>query len=186
MFKTAARNKYRRFIHFVNRILRKETRYFPRKIKSRFMCQDATHASTHTRTHTTCSLQTTYDPTTPGETSQLWYCHVSVLFMWPTVAGFGARGNAQLVEALRYKPVGGGFDSRCHWNFSFFQPHYSPAVNSALNTNEYQEHFMRGKSGRRVKLTLPPSRANCLEIWESQPLGTLWACTGIALALTLL
>jgi hypothetical protein len=27
---------------------------------------------------------------------------------------------AQLVEALRYKPEGCGFDSRwCHWNFSF-------------------------------------------------------------------
>jgi hypothetical protein len=26
---------------------------------------------------------------------------------------------AQLVEALRYKPKGRGFDSRwCHWNFS--------------------------------------------------------------------
>ena len=26
---------------------------------------------------------------------------------------------AQFVEALRYKPEGGGFDSRwCHWNFS--------------------------------------------------------------------
>jgi hypothetical protein len=26
---------------------------------------------------------------------------------------------AKLVEALRYKPVGRGFDSRwCHWNFS--------------------------------------------------------------------
>jgi hypothetical protein len=25
---------------------------------------------------------------------------------------------AQLVEGLRYKPEGGGFDSRwCHWNF---------------------------------------------------------------------
>jgi hypothetical protein len=32
-----------------------------------------------------------------------------------------ALGHAvvQLVEALRYKPEGGGFDSRwCHWNFS--------------------------------------------------------------------
>jgi hypothetical protein len=29
------------------------------------------------------------------------------------------RGVAQLVEALRYKPEGRGFDSRwCHWNFS--------------------------------------------------------------------
>jgi hypothetical protein len=26
---------------------------------------------------------------------------------------------AQLVEALRYKPEGRGFDSRCHWNISF-------------------------------------------------------------------
>jgi hypothetical protein len=24
---------------------------------------------------------------------------------------------AQLVEALRYKSEGRGFDSRCHWNF---------------------------------------------------------------------
>jgi hypothetical protein len=30
----------------------------------------------------------------------------------------GARGGA-VVEALRYKPEGRGFDSRwCHWNFS--------------------------------------------------------------------
>ena len=30
----------------------------------------------------------------------------------------GARGSA-VVKALRYKPAGGGFDSRwCHWNFS--------------------------------------------------------------------
>ena len=26
---------------------------------------------------------------------------------------------AQLFEALRYMPEGRGFDSRCHWNFSF-------------------------------------------------------------------
>ena len=35
---------------------------------------------------------------------------------------FTERGHpvAQLVEALRYKPEGSGFDSRwCHWNFSF-------------------------------------------------------------------
>ena len=38
---------------------------------------------------------------------------------------------AQLVEALRYKSEGRGFDSRwCHWNFSF-RPHYGPGVDSA-------------------------------------------------------
>jgi hypothetical protein len=31
---------------------------------------------------------------------------------------------------------------------------------------------------------LPPSCANCLEIWEPQPPGTLWACNGIALHFT--
>ena len=31
----------------------------------------------------------------------------------------GGHAVAQLVEALRYKPEGGGFDSQwCHWNFS--------------------------------------------------------------------
>ena len=42
-------------------------------------------------------------------------------------------------------------------------------------TNEYQVNFLEGKGGRYVGLTtLPPS---CLEIWEPQPPGNLWACT---------
>jgi hypothetical protein len=56
---------------------------------------------------------------------------------------------AQLVEALRYKPEGSGFDSRCcHWNFSLtsFRPHYGPAVDSASNRNEYQEDFVGVKA----------------------------------------
>jgi hypothetical protein len=82
---------------------------------------------------------------------------------------------AQLVEALRYKPEGRGFDSRwCHWNFL---SHYGPGVDPASNGNEYQEYFLGGKCGRCVWLTtLPPSCADCLEIWESQPPGTLTAC----------
>ena len=39
---------------------------------------------------------------------------------------------------------------------------------------------MGGKSGRCVGLTtLPPSYADCLEIWEPQPPGTLRACPGL-------
>jgi len=50
----------------------------------------------------------------------------------------------------------------------------------APNRNEYQEYFLRGKDGRCVGLTtLPPSCADCLEIWEPQPLGYLWACPGL-------
>ena len=36
------------------------------------------------------------------------------------------------------------------------------------------------KSGRCVGLTtLPPSCADCLEIWEPQPPGILWVCSGL-------
>ena len=57
---------------------------------------------------------------------------------------------AQLVEALRYKPEGRGFDSRwCHWNFSLtqsFRSHYGPGVDSASNRNKYQEYFLGVKA----------------------------------------
>ena len=52
---------------------------------------------------------------------------------------------AQLVETLRYKSEGRGFDSRwCLWNFSLtsFRPHYGPGVDSASNINEYQGYFL--------------------------------------------
>jgi len=54
--------------------------------------------------------------------------------------------------------------------------HYGPEVPSASNRNEYQEYFLGCKGGRCVQFTtLPPSCAECLEIWEPQPLGTLRA-----------
>ena len=91
---------------------------------------------------------------------------------------------AHLVETLRYKPEGRGFDSRwCHWNFSVtysFRPLYVPAVDSASNRNEYQEYFLGGEGGRGGRCvgltTLLPSCADCLEIWEPQPPGTLRVC----------
>jgi hypothetical protein len=46
---------------------------------------------------------------------------------------------AQLVEALRYKPEGRGFDSRLlHWNFSF-RPHYGPEFDSAQKNKYFLE-----------------------------------------------
>jgi hypothetical protein len=52
--------------------------------------------------------------------------------------------------------------------------HYGLGVDSASNRNEYQEYFFGGKGGRCVGVTtLPPSCADCLEIWEPQPPGTL-------------
>jgi hypothetical protein len=50
--------------------------------------------------------------------------------------------------------------------------------------NEYQEYMLGGKGGRCVGLTtFPPSCADCLEIWEPQPPGTLWAFPGLQIGL---
>jgi hypothetical protein len=53
---------------------------------------------------------------------------------------------ALLVEALRYKSEGRGFDYRwCHWIFPLtysFRPHYGPGVDSVSNRNKYQEYFL--------------------------------------------
>jgi len=49
---------------------------------------------------------------------------------------------AQLVDELRYKPEGRGFDFRLgHWDFSlneFFRPQYCTGVDAASNRDEYQ------------------------------------------------
>jgi len=61
-----------------------------------------------------------------------------------------------------------------------FWPHCGCGVDSASNRNEYKVYFLGGKAGRYVGLTtLPPSHADCFEIWETQPPGTLQACTGL-------
>jgi len=92
---------------------------------------------------------------------------------------------AQSVEALHYKPEGRGFDSRwCHSNFSLT---YNPSSRTVAleSTQPLTEMSTRNtswgvKGGRCVRLTtLPPSCADCLEIWEPQPPGTLRACPGL-------
>jgi hypothetical protein len=102
--------------------------------------------------------------------------HVALQSLGPAVV--------QLVETLRSKPEGCGFDLRWrHWNFSLTYsccPHCGPGVDSASNRNGYQKYFLEGEGGRCVGLiTLPPSCADCLEIWEPRPPGTLWACPGL-------
>jgi hypothetical protein len=55
-----------------------------------------------------------------------------------------------------------------------------PGVVSASNRNKYHEYFLGDKGGRCVgPTTLPHSCADCLEILEPQPLGTLRACQGL-------
>jgi len=56
---------------------------------------------------------------------------------------------------------------------------HSLVFDSVSKRNEYQEHFLRDKGGRWLGLmTVPPSCAHCLEIWEPQPRGNIWACNG--------
>ena len=116
-------------------------------------------------------------------TARTWITYYTLYILYNPYILLG-HAVAQLVDALRYKPEGRGFDYRWyHWNFLLtppFRPHCGFGVDSASNRNEYQEYFLRGKGGRRVGLTtLPPSCADCLEIWEPQPPGTLRACPGL-------
>ena len=68
-----------------------------------------------------------------------------------------------------------------------FHWHNLSGIDSACNKNEYQEYLLRSKSGRCVGLTtLPPSCADCLEIWEPQASGTLRACPGLCFTSLLL
>jgi hypothetical protein len=72
----------------------------------------------------------------PGNRRNSKFRHVSC---WPGYA------VAQLVEALRYKPEGRGFDSQwCNWNFSL--TYYGPGVDSASSKNEYHEYFLGVKA----------------------------------------
>jgi hypothetical protein len=53
-------------------------------------------------------------------------------------------------------------------------------VESASNKNEYQEYFLGSKGSQCVGLTnIPPSLADCFEIWEPQPLRTHRAFPGL-------
>jgi len=50
----------------------------------------------------------------------------------------------------------------------------------AQGLTKYQEYFLVSKGGWCLGLRgLPPSCADCLEIWEPQPPGTLRACPGL-------
>ena len=56
-----------------------------------------------------------------------------------------------------------------------FRSHYGPGVDSASNRNEYQEYFLGGKGGRRVRLTtyhhLVPLSRNLGALTSWKPLG---------------
>jgi hypothetical protein len=97
----------------------------------------------------------------------------------------GGHAVTQSVEALRYNPEGRGFVSLwCHWTFSLtysFRSHYGIGGSTQPLTDMSNRSISwGGKGGRCVGLTiLQPSCADCLEIWEPQPPGTLRICPGL-------
>ena len=74
-----------------------------------------------------------FEPTIPkGERPQTYFP------IW------GDRGGT-VVKVLCYKSEGRWFDPRwCHWHFllTSSRSHYGPEVDSASNSNEYQENFL--------------------------------------------
>jgi hypothetical protein len=54
-----------------------------------------------------------------------------------------------------------------------------PWGESAYNRNEYQEYFLEGRDSQCLGLNLPPSCADCPEIWEPQPTANLRACSSL-------
>jgi hypothetical protein len=94
----------------------------------------------------------------------------------------GGHEVAQLVEALRCKQQGRGFDSQWrHWNNPSGRTMVLGSTQplAQMNTNNISCEG-GGKGGRCVGLTtLPPSYADCLELWEPQSPRTLRASTGL-------
>jgi hypothetical protein len=99
---------------------------------------------------------------------------------------FPRARSGPVVEALRHKPEGRGFDPRWYqWNFYRRNPSGSPmtlGLTQSLTEIEYQESLLSARRGRCVGLTsLPPSSANCLQIWKPQTPGALRVCPGLAI-----
>ena len=110
---------------------------------------------------------------------------ISQIYLWNRtihLSDGGTRWRSWLRRCATSRKVAGsiphGVTGILHWQS--FRPHYGPGVDSPSNRNEYQEYFLVGKGGRYVGLTtLPLSGANCLEIWDPEPPGTLRACSGL-------
>ena len=106
---------------------------------------------------------------------------MTVSYLWKIHLNIGARGSA--VGWGTALQVGRSWVRFPMVSWNFFIDIILPVALwpwGRLDRNGYQEYFLGGKGDRCVGLTtLPPSCADCLEILEPQPPGTLWACPGL-------
>ena len=104
----------------------------------------------------------------------------SLMFMMTMMMCSVGISNQMFWRAKRYKLGGRGFYARwCHWNFHRRNPSgRAMALGSTQPITEIVPGiFSDGKGGRCVGLTtLPHLCADCLEIWEPKPPGTMWVC----------
>jgi hypothetical protein len=107
-----------------------------------------------------------------------WLCVKSVrhtLYVDAYIAQWG-HAVAQLVryESEAVGSIPDDITEIFHWHNP---SSYVSRADSASNRNYYQEYFLGFKGGRCVGLTtLLSSCADCHEIWEPQPPGTLRTC----------
>jgi hypothetical protein len=95
----------------------------------------------------------------------------------------GTRWRSWLRHCATNREVSGSISDGVIGIFNSYNPSSRTMVLAStqpLKEKSYQEYFVRSKSGRCVGLTtLPPSCADCREIWEPQPPGTLRTCPGL-------
>jgi hypothetical protein len=144
------------------------------------LCPDCHHSTITPRLSTVPPLRFSDSLNRYVIINHCFWSHIPLSFHSPV-----GHAVAQLVEALCYKPEGGGFDSRWgHWNFFqiiwSFQLYYGPGDDIASNRNQYQA------GGRHVRLTTwPPTVSllyrNCGSLDVSQAYEHLRPVSGIAL-----
>jgi hypothetical protein len=104
----------------------------------------------------------------------------AVFILGPRLEGAGGKA---LVEALRYKPEGRGFDSR--FVFGIFHLHISSGRTMALVSIQPLTEMSTGifsgdEGGRCVRLTtLSSSCADCLKIWKHLLPATIRTSQGL-------
>jgi len=108
----------------------------------------------------------------------MWWFQIRWCIMVTGACGSGSWLRHCATSQKVMSSVPNGVDGSFHW-------HYTSGRTMALGltqplTEMSTRNISWGKGGRCIRLTtLPPSCADCLEIWEPQPPGTLRACSGL-------